>query len=126
MAKKLLEPFEQSLASLKEIFVPVANSEILRDAIILRFQYSIEMSWKVAKKIIEEQGLEADSPKNVMRVLAKMNMIESAEPWIDFINARNLIVHTYNQMTAQEVFSKVPLFVELAEKLLLKFKQLNE
>lgn len=124
MPKKLLEPFEQSLASLKEIYVPQTDSVILRDAIILRFQYSIEMAWKTSKKVIEDQGLEADSPKNVMRVLAKINLIESAEPWIDFVNARNLIVHTYNQDTAMEVFTKVSRFVELAEALLHKLKSL--
>lgn len=125
MAKQLLEPFQQSLASLKEIFVPETDSEILRDAIILRFQYSLEMAWKTSKKVIEEQGLEADSPKNVMRVLAKMNLVEDAEPWIDFVNARNLIVHTYNELTAQEVFAKVPLFVELADRLLVNLQRLS-
>lgn len=124
MIKPVLEPFEQSLASLNDIFVTSTSSVVLRDAIILRFQYSIEMAWKTSKKILESQGVLTDSPKNVMRELAKMNLIEDAEPWIDFINARNLIVHTYNESTAQEVFSKVPLFVELAEKLLAAIKRL--
>lgn len=98
-------------------------SELERDGLIQRFEFTMELSWKLSKKILAENGIDTDIPKNVFRELAKIGWIDNPEEWIEFINKRNKASHIYNQEMAQDVFNGIENFIKQSRKLYLILKQ---
>lgn len=83
--KQALEIYEKS----KE------NQDLFFLTVVKAFEVLIEYSWKELKIKVEDEGLEAPSPKEVVRQAAKIGLIENPELWLKAINARNLSVHDY-------------------------------
>jgi nucleotidyltransferase substrate binding protein (TIGR01987 family) len=53
------EKFEQALSQLKSAVAQEPANDLERDGVIQRFEYTIELLWKVAKKVLEENGVQA-------------------------------------------------------------------
>jgi len=108
---------KKALESLKKGY-KTQPTELERDGIIQRFEFALKISWITAEKVLNENGIITDSPKNIFRELSKLGWIENPEEWIEFVNARNKTSHEYNENLAQEVFLVIPQFIESAYKLL--------
>lgn len=113
--------FEKALATLKEA-ISFADSfqigsveyRIARDACIQRFEYCIELSWKVSMKLL---GSTTKFAKPAIREMARGDLIDSAETWLGFIEARNDSSHSYDEEVAAKVFAQIQAFVPEADKL---------
>lgn len=107
----------KALESLR-IALATPYSDIVRDAAIQRFEFCIELSWKVLKK---KMGTTSVAPKAIIREAATQGIISDPEKWLYFIDQRNLTSHTYNEDTAKKVFETVQSFypegLSLLEKL---------
>lgn len=124
MAKVSKEEFEKALVALEEAHeecirqVPNSKSyKLLRDATIQRFEFCVELSWKVSLKSL---GATATSAKPALREMLKSAYITDINLWFDFIEARNKSSHTYDENIAVEVFSHIAGFIVEARALLLK------
>lgn len=95
--------------------------QIIRDACIQRFEYCIELSWKVALKKL---GSTTKFPKQAIREMARADLINSAEQWLDFIEARNESSHSYDEPTAIKVYAQILLFRAEVKKLSVKLQAL--
>lgn len=96
--------------------------KIARDACIQRFEYSIELSWKIAMKKL---GSQTKFAKPAIREMARAGLIDSAEMWLDFIEARNNSSHSYDEDVAQKVFAQIKKYALAAEKLLTELKKIS-
>lgn len=95
--------------------------KITRDACIQRFEYCIELSWKVSMKKL---GSQTKFAKPAVREMARADLIDSAEIWLDFIEARNNSSHSYDEDVAQKVFSEILKFRIESQELLKRLKNL--
>jgi nucleotidyltransferase substrate binding protein (TIGR01987 family) len=109
-----VEHYVKALESLKEAMKFAEGSDIARDAAIQRFKFTVDLAWKVTKKIM---GTASSAPKTVIREMAQNAYIEDVELWLKAIDQRNLSSHTYNEEIAEEVFRFIGDFVPHAEKL---------
>jgi nucleotidyltransferase substrate binding protein (TIGR01987 family) len=84
------------------------QSEIQRDGIIQRFEFSIELSWKTLKKILKFIG-EDDKlfAKELFKKFDEYAIIHNIEIWIDFMDIRNRLSHIYSEETAIESFNYI-------------------
>ena len=73
--------------------------------------------------MVQDMGIEAYGPKNVIREAANASLPDSAENWLHFAEMRNLASHTYNQEIAQKVYAAASEFVPVVKKLL---EQINQ
>jgi nucleotidyltransferase substrate binding protein (TIGR01987 family) len=90
------------------------STEQERAGTIQAFEYCFELSWKIMKRLLEERGRIANSPREVFRMAALEGFISECEIWFDFLKKRNMTVHTYNQNEAEEVLSVcIPFSLEL-------------
>jgi nucleotidyltransferase substrate binding protein (TIGR01987 family) len=64
----------------------------------------------------------ADTPRNIIRELAKINWINNPDEWIDFLEARNKTSHLYHEEVAIELFKLVPSFLKASHQLLVKLE----
>jgi nucleotidyltransferase substrate binding protein (TIGR01987 family) len=61
------------------------------------FEFCYELAWKLMKRYLAHQGVEAVSPKDTFRKAALARIIDDPEVWFDFQEKRNLTAHTYEQ-----------------------------
>lgn len=87
---------------------------------IQAFEYCFELIWKLMKRLLQERGKIANSPKEVFRMSALEGFIDEPDIWFDFLKKRNLTVHTYEQEEALEVLSIFEKFSEEIKKFLNK------
>lgn len=80
------------------------SREIYIDAMILRFKFCTELSWKLLKKYLEQEKFgEYYSPKSVIKEAFKQNLLPDGEIWLDILDDRNLTSHTYDEITANRI-----------------------
>ncbi|MCM0606892.1 MAG: HI0074 family nucleotidyltransferase substrate-binding subunit [Xanthomonadaceae bacterium] len=111
---------EKALHSL-EIALSSEKTELNRDATIQRFEFSVELAWKTARKKL---GFQNTAPKLVVRDLAQAGVIQSAEKWFEFIEARYMSSHTYKEDVAEIVYLAAKDFLPHALKLLAELKKI--
>lgn len=64
-----------------------------------RFEILVELSWKVLKDFLENEGFLISSPKDAIRQAfsSKLFGVDIADKWLESLNIRNLTSHTYTQ-----------------------------
>ena len=117
MSEISLARLVKALDTLKRGYTDKPN-ELERDGLIQRFEYTLELSWKTAKKVLQFNGIESDTPKNVVREMGQLGWVESPEAWIDYIDKRNETSHMYNEEVAVKIFNVIKGFIHDAEKLI--------
>jgi len=117
--------FLMALARLKEAIAECegAQSEVMRDGVIQRFEFTCELAWKSCReKLLDEGFVGIDSPKSAMRQAYASGWIADERGWLNLLQARNLTSHMYSAQQAEEIYlqireSYVPLFELLSETL---------
>lgn len=94
--------------------------ESMRDSLIQRFEYCIDLFWKVAKlylELVEKVTLSANSPRGIIRETVKALLLSEDEgkDCMEMIEARNKTSHTYHEMMADEIAHQIPDFYELMQ-----------
>jgi nucleotidyltransferase substrate binding protein (TIGR01987 family) len=95
--------------------------KIARDACIQRFEYCIELAWKIS---LRKLGSQTKFAKPAVREMARGDLIASAEIWLKFLDARNQTSHSYDEKTAQLLFTSIREFDVELKTLIQKLKQL--
>lgn len=98
--------------------------EFTRDSVIQRFEFCFELIWKLGKKALAREGVAVDSPRGVIREIAQRGWIPDARLWMDFLDARNLAVQTYNEALAQKVYETSKRFSQECAALIARLKSL--
>ena len=84
------------------------TSSILLDATIQRFEFVIELTWKLMKEYLESENLVGfNTPKMVVKEIYKIGFIDNGEIWLDMLNDRNLTSHTYDEETAKQIYFNI-------------------
>ena len=110
--------FEKALVRLDEILKEPKN-EIVRDSAIKRFEFTLDLSWKLVKTCLEEtHGVIVASPKEAVRQAYKQGLIDYDEKWLEMIDDRNEIVHMYKEELAEKLYTKLKDYLHLFNKLL--------
>ncbi|MFA4874578.1 MAG: nucleotidyltransferase substrate binding protein, partial [bacterium] len=112
MGAKKGNKFEKSLVDLKEMLVffdkAGRGEPAAFFAVVKSFEVAVEYGWKELKRRLQEKGLEdIYAPKDVIRKAAEVQLIDNAESWLDYVDARNGSVHDYYGMTQDEYIAIV-------------------
>ncbi len=85
---------------------PDANG-IYLDATIHRFEFCFELAWKLMQAMLNNYGIEADSPRGSIREGWKQSMIDNAEDWLYMSEQRNICPHAYSESIAWDIYEKL-------------------
>ncbi len=78
----ILTPLKKAVASLKRAVAQPKN-EYTRDAVIQRFEYTYELSWKMLKRYLaEETGTKEFNIKNLYREAGRQQLIDDVEKMV--------------------------------------------
>lgn len=108
--KQRFENFERAFILLRNVFDKEGEfSELEKEGIIQRFEYTFELAWKTLKDYLESSGIvfEEITPRTVIKQAFESNIIKDGELWIKMLIQRNLLSHTYNQERFNEAIKKI-------------------
>ena len=105
--------------------VALPASDIVRDAIIQRFEFTFEVVWKALKLFLEHQGRECAGPRPVLKTAFAEGLIpseEEADVWMQMIDDRNLTSHAYDEALAARIHLSIvndyaPVFDAMAARI---------
>ena len=88
---------------------PAQLSQLEKEGIIQRFEYTFELAWKVLKDKMGNDGILLDqiSPKAVIRQAYAAKYINDPETWLNMIGDRNLMSHTYDFAKFEDVIQAI-------------------
>lgn len=116
--KKLTEAINYIKKDLEQRKAEEVLWEIIKEGLIQRFEYTYEMAWNVMKDYALYQGnSEIGGSRDAFRYAFTLNLISNGDMWMDMIKSRIKTAHTYNEETAQEIYTKIlneyyPAFLE--------------
>ena len=117
--KKAIDTLEQAIALYSHATPGTPEQKAFRDACIQRFEYGVELSWKVAMKAF---GSMTAAAIPAIREMARDNLIDDPQIWFDFVEARNNSSHSYDENVAQKVFAVAIRLPSEARKLTAKLE----
>jgi nucleotidyltransferase substrate binding protein (TIGR01987 family) len=98
-------------------------TELELQGVIQAFEVSQELSWKVMKDFLEEQGkTDLFGSKNAVREAFNVGLISNGDIWLEMIKTRNITSHIYDENEVKiiltEILSKYyPVFLEFENKM---------
>lgn len=115
---------EKALHALEVIVVkPMDADRSNIDATIQRFEFTIELFWKLLKKLLLAKGVSAQYPRDVLKEAYAGNLIDDEEIWLSMLNDRNQTSHTYDEALANQIYERIKTYVPVFKKTLLNLKQ---
>lgn len=77
---------------------PEALNDLEKEGAVRRFEYTVELAWKVLKDFLESSGAQLASvtPKSVVKVSFAARLIADGQLWIDMLDHRNALFHKHD------------------------------
>jgi nucleotidyltransferase substrate binding protein (TIGR01987 family) len=100
---------------------------LAKEGLVQRFEYTYELAWKTIKDFIESKGEPEKYQKDILKKAFQLEIIDNGEIWLEMLTKRNLMAHTYNETTFEEIVKDIneKYFVEI-QKLIIFFNRENE
>ena len=109
--KQRFENFESAFMLLKEAFEKdiAEMSDLEKEGVVQRFEYTFELAWKTLKDYLVYSGIVFDqiTPRRVIKEAFAARIIEDGQTWIDMLEQRNLMSHTYDKETFDGVIQNI-------------------
>ena len=95
--KQRFQNYEMAFSKLKEAMEQENLNELERNGLIHRFEFTLDLSWKVLKDYLEEKGfIFKPSPKDTLREAQNAGLIDYGQALIDGLDIRNELSHDYS------------------------------
>jgi nucleotidyltransferase substrate binding protein (TIGR01987 family) len=83
------------------------DSKLIRVALIKVFEMTFELSWKTMKDYLVFNGIDVKFPRDIIKQAFANDMITDGQLWIDMLEDRNLMTHTYDEERAREAIEHI-------------------
>lgn len=118
--KQRFENFQAAYRLLESAIEISHPTEVERAGLIQVFEMTFELSWKLLKDYLEQEGFTVKTPRQVLKQAFQAEFITDGEVWLNALHDRNLTAHTYEEKTAAKVERTIrleyyPAIVELYE-----------
>lgn len=104
---KKYENFCAALRNMKKIYdYNEPYDTVILTGLVGLYEICFEQSWKMMKEILENHGYEegaTGSPKLILKTAYKAGMIHDADLWLQALQERNNVSHSYNEKVALSI-----------------------
>lgn len=118
-ANWIVEDLATALSRLETALATPAENDLIKAGCIQYFEFTYELGWKACKLVSAEQGLpDCLSPKACLRQAYAAGWVEDETIWLEMLDARNRMAHTYDAQRALEIYESLPKYCTALGKLL--------
>ncbi len=119
----LVKAHASLVSALSTVSTDDVQAILKRDAVIQRFEYTYELSYKMLKRFLEATSanpslIDQMDFRDLIRLGGESGMIAQVEDWFVFRDKRNITSHAYDEKKAEEVYAVIPSFTEASAQLL--------
>jgi nucleotidyltransferase substrate binding protein (TIGR01987 family) len=103
--KQRFENFKRALQLFREAIAKVETlSTLEKEGTVQRFEFTVELAWKTLKDYLEMSGvvLAPETPRTVIKQAFAAKIIMDGQLWIDMLDCRNRMSHTYDEAALDE------------------------
>lgn len=106
------ESFQKALKRITEVVDSHADfnelSDLEKEGLIQRFEYTFELSWKTLQDLIKYKGyIDIKGPTPVLQKSLEDGYIQDHDGWRAMKKARETTSHTYNEGDAGEIVENI-------------------
>ena len=106
--KQRFQNFEKAFSQLKNAVTQLETlSDLEKEGMIQRFEYTFELAWKTLKDYLEENNVDAKFPREVIKQSFKYEIINDGDIWLEMLEQRNLMAHTYEEKIFKNTVNKI-------------------
>ena len=95
--KQRFKNFEKAISLLREATSREELSILEQAGVIQTYEITFELAWKTLKDFLESNEVMAQFPRDVIKEAFKNKIIKAGEIWLDMLEKRNLMSHTYDE-----------------------------
>ena len=99
--KQRFQNFEKAFLFFEETVEKGSYTPLEIGGLVKAFEFTFELGWKTVKDYLYEQGIETKSPRDAIKEGFNSQIILDGHTWIDMMEKRNELSHTYNNEVAQ-------------------------
>jgi nucleotidyltransferase substrate binding protein (TIGR01987 family) len=104
--------YKRAFALLREAMETMEERELTqleKEGVIQRFEYTWELAWKVLKDYLASEGVVLDkiTPAATIRAAFAANIIPNGEVWMQALDARNKMAHVYNIKEFEAIIQQI-------------------
>lgn len=123
-AKYALTQLTDAFSQLKE-GSETAQAELEIDGVIQRFEFTFELFWKALKIILEDKGVAAKTPRDVLKEAFRLEWLDNEGLFLNMLEDRNRSSHIYSKKTSREIFERIKnSYVPAISRVLAQLKKL--
>ena len=108
--RQRLESLQRALAQLQAALMAHGaepGNEVIDTAVIKAYEFSFELSWKTLQDLLAYEGIDVMLPREVLRQAFATGLLQDGQMWIDMLERRNLMAHTYDVTRAQQALALI-------------------
>ena len=105
--RQRVESLGRALDRLDEALAVSPDAPLAVDGTIQRFEFTFELAWKALKDALAEEGVDARSPREVLRASFRLGWLDDEEAWLGMLDDRNLSSHVYREEVAAEIYGRI-------------------
>lgn len=105
--KQRFRNFEKALKRLEEAVTKTNLNDLEKAGVIQIYEFTFELAWKTLKDYLEEKEVLVKFPKDIVKEAFKYEIIDDGDLWMDMLEKRNLMAHTYNETIAELAYKLV-------------------
>jgi nucleotidyltransferase substrate binding protein (TIGR01987 family) len=83
------------------------NNDLIQMALIKAFEMTFELSWKTMKDYLNYNGIDVKLPREVIKQAFANDIIINGQLWMDMLEDRNLMAHTYDEARAMKAVNHI-------------------
>ena len=121
--KQRFSNFVNACRLLREALSIESPTDLEKEGLIQRFEYTFELGWKTLKDYLEYQGFaEIVGSKDAIRLAFSNGIVRNGEIWMRMIADRNQTSHLYDSEIVTQIVEHIskdyyPAFIDLTETL---------
>lgn len=104
--KELLNDCQKAFNNLQKA-TEQSDDDLTIDGAIKRFELLYELSWKLMRSYLADSGIIVNNPRDTFKNAFQNELINNQEIWLEMIEDRNRLVHTYTFEESREIFIKI-------------------
>ena len=97
--KQRFQNLEKAFFRLEDAVKTENPSDLEKAGIIQVYEFTFELAWKTVKDYLEENQISVKFPRDTIKEGFRYELL-NGEIWMDMLEKRNLMSHTYQEETA--------------------------